>query len=1578
MADDGSGFQPIAQQAAAQKDDGSGFVPLPKAPDMSGAQKMAQKNIAANDNEDVPEGGETKPPTTEQRYDASGLPVSKIINGNAQSSDATADARGDYVKAKNNGSAVNSSDYFQSALRAIVPVVEKQIQFATGGAVGAATRGAERSAIPSAAGFAAFAPGAEAGAAAIAPLAALTGPFAPLTEGVGAIGGGLLSSMGVGYATGAVQEAALKGAPEFASAVGQSPEQQKADIAQHPEAAFAGELAPNLAFLRPGGVTPKGAAFLGTLGAGQEAAREKASGEPLDPAKIAMSAGMMGVSNKPTELGEWLSPGLKKMIGTKLDKPPNEVTQEDADKVVAEGAKDIHPPAKDFKIAATVTGLPEKSIDIVYHEAGVTPEEVVTEAQRNPAIIPEMEAGKIPGPWQSRVEEKPILPPQEAEGLHVDVDPKSRLISVVDKDGDHVQGGFDDSKDAERWIAEKKHEAEYSKAVEAEAKTPVDIATEKTAAGEQTVIPGAEKISDKSLAERIMGKLLGSEKEQKPANEGLFDIESRKQQDMFQQGARAGIAQEKSGEPAPIEKNFTQKTTNVIPPSERGKPTSLRTFLSNNGAKFNENNELVSISKNGERVKGEDALEYAHEIAKEHNYLPQDEANQPARPITDLQNALTENEGRDHVRSQDIDRQAKYKESDEYKKNIEEEAYKAGIEIGMKEGESIKKYITRLRKEVEDFYKSEAGSGITPRAMIGKTIEAAEKFVGKLTGSFFEKLGDAYIKTFQPELMGPIAKRMDAFLAKNKASIQEAQNAFERQSKAEIRKVDKETLDQQKEWLYDHETSRWNEDDDPDHARMEAMYDAMHKAEQDAGVGTSAYKENYLPHEYEKPDAVAAFFRSDAMIKKYGKDWFNKASVFKLVQEADLAGFKLKTYNREKMLVSRQLASDVLLRTMDLFKDMEGSGAAVRATAFGIDKKIAKTEAAIAVKEAQYKEAFEKKNPPAQTRTEGTPPASSKAMQLLESRLNDLKKDLADFNEQKAANKLTPEQMAALKNGFRVIGPDNKAWNIHQEGAAIWKNAMEMKGLYENQGLGGAIYRPYMGAKAIWVRAKMLASFFHPTHEVVIDVSSSEATVLHHLIQGGKISDLTAADIPGRIGLTKNTFKFLKGEMPQDHPKIVAWNTPKELRTPEQQADVDALNEGGLVPKIPRQDAINFRDNFDKAISGLGKNNLRLLSTALEIPSLPLAPLMEHWIPGMKVDSYFQRRSLALARDPSLLNDAGRRTEIMRGIGQDIERNYGEMNRHTQFWNPIVRDAFNAIEFSGGWKLAMIQNFRGLLEPGKVIYNYTKTGEFSKEQITHQMLQSYIYTANMLMLGAGLNYLFTGAVGTLKDWINPQTGEKNPDGTPIRLRQPAFFNEPIMLLHDINEDGVVAGTGSFFYHQTLIPGIKDSLLGQDFVKRPYITDATDLQQWKNMGLDSISPMSLSNADRAEQKGDKTAERMGWLGFPIAGSYINQTPFEQKVLAAYHAQHGDEGGAYPAKLKAEMKGAIVSKNTEAQKNIENRMKAEGMSQEDIAKSEEKHTGKFSEFAWSKLSAEDQKRLIESASDEEKKKYKVKSQ
>lgn len=158
-------------------------------------------------------------------------------------------------------------------------------------------RRAGGSLFPSAAGLAAAIPAAGAAAVAAAPADPFT--FGGASVVAGLVAGGV-AAYGAGSVAGAVQNKVLEAAPETAVSLGQSPGQVAQDEQQHPIASFAGGMAPNLLAFTPGGITKEGLAVMGTIGGAQEAAREGISGEELSPTKIAISAGTMGLMQKPT------------------------------------------------------------------------------------------------------------------------------------------------------------------------------------------------------------------------------------------------------------------------------------------------------------------------------------------------------------------------------------------------------------------------------------------------------------------------------------------------------------------------------------------------------------------------------------------------------------------------------------------------------------------------------------------------------------------------------------------------------------------------------------------------------------------------------------------------------------------------------------------------------------------------------------------------------------------------------------------------------------------------------------------------------------------------------------------------------------------------------------------------------------------------------------------------------------------------------------------------------------------------------------------------------------------------------
>jgi hypothetical protein len=180
-------------------------------------------------------------------------------------------------------------------------------------AVGAFTRGAVRGILPAAAGII--------GGSAAAVPGSIAGP-------VGSFAAGLAGGAAAAGATSAAQETFLRAHPDLSNTLGLGKKQSRADETQHPYASFIGNIAPNMAALRPTGALFKSAkglteeaakklaaektaaAVTGAVGAGvgggMEAGQQAFGEEPMDWTKVGLATAAGALGQKETAVGKRL------------------------------------------------------------------------------------------------------------------------------------------------------------------------------------------------------------------------------------------------------------------------------------------------------------------------------------------------------------------------------------------------------------------------------------------------------------------------------------------------------------------------------------------------------------------------------------------------------------------------------------------------------------------------------------------------------------------------------------------------------------------------------------------------------------------------------------------------------------------------------------------------------------------------------------------------------------------------------------------------------------------------------------------------------------------------------------------------------------------------------------------------------------------------------------------------------------------------------------------------------------------------------------------------------------------------
>ena len=296
-----------------------------------------------------------------------------------------------------------------------------------------------------------------------------------------------------------------------------------------------------------------------------------------------------------------------------------------------------------------------------------------------------------------------------------------------------------------------------------------------------------------------------------------------------------------------------------------------------------------------------------------------------------------------------------------------------------------------------------------------------------------------------------------------------------------------------------------------------------------------------------------------------------------------------------------------------------------------------------------------------------------------------------------------------------------------------------------------------------------------------------------------------------------------------------------------------------------------------------------------------------------------------------------------------------------------------------------MQYYRGLAAPAKLAYNAAKTGKINPEDITHRMVQSYMYKFLALALMGTLTYMLTGKPPeSMEDFEYANTGDKNPDGTAIRIKGP-FFSAFDSWKNQVDKYGILGGTGDFAINQTMIPtSLKDNL-GRERIPGIPLGDITDPKQLAYLGKQAaylgwstLDPITFENYRRAELKGG-TTEKVGAIaGLGMAPDDVDRTPFERKVLATYSELHPPKNTAYADDLLQQYKIAVKNGDTKKIPDLVADMKQAGISDYQIDNANVVYDTPFVEHAWETLPYSKQKALYDSATKADKAKYDLKDE
>jgi hypothetical protein len=584
----------------------------------------------------------------------------------------------------------------------------------------------------------------------------------------------------------------------------------------------------------------------------------------------------------------------------------------------------------------------------------------------------------------------------------------------------------------------------------------------------------------------------------------------------------------------------------------------------------------------------------------------------------------------------------------------------------------------------------------------------------------------------------------------------------------------------------------------------------------------------------------------------------------------------------------------------------------------------------------------------------------------------------------------------------KVSAPNGEQWMIAPDVTALWKNAVEAKGLWANETGVGDAFRTWMKVKAVWVPIKLGLSLFHPVHVAHINFVNNMNRAIGETFgtgQQGLVRRMTAMPEAVLQSVADTFFlappigtPFVGKRMRQ------SWLTPREKQTAQNKADNMLMAEAGISAQLSEQLKIAAKRDLSTAIAQnrylaavphAGRRLMEVLS----------GPIFEQWIPNLKVAALKREADSLFRRRPDLLTNPEDRRLALRTIGKQIDNRFGEMFYGSLFWNRTLKDASIGSFLSLGWNLGFVREFGGgFFEPivRRMIDAPTPTRKLIRD-VSNKTTNMFMYSLTAMAINAIMNKSFTGENPEGMDYIFPRIGGLNPDGSPRRITNAFYTREVPMAMKHIDErQSVVGGLAQMLYHKLMFsPFIEMGTNKNYFGNQIYDENAPAFKQiWqftKHLFGEQLNPMSVTGAKRALELSGKPHTTMdvfkqlgdfdaygSFLGFGPAPAYASKSALDNRIQFLFRKYVAPESRSHnvaeASKEKSDARtaylGAMQRGDKVAQVEAARKLASLGVKTKEITKLQ---PGGPTLYMFSRLPPLDQKDLLLKMQKEDFKKY-----
>lgn len=336
-------------------------------------------------------------------------------------------------------------------------------------------------------------------------------------------------------------------------------------------------------------------------------------------------------------------------------------------------------------------------------------------------------------------------------------------------------------------------------------------------------------------------------------------------------------------------------------------------------------------------------------------------------------------------------------------------------------------------------------------------------------------------------------------------------------------------------------------------------------------------------------------------------------------------------------------------------------------------------------------------------------------------------------------------------------------------------------------------------------------------------------------------------------------------------------------------AMVDVLKEAGhrAIPDT------TYRTGFADAMAKAWRDN-NMIGAALRLPLAAMekatAPILHQYVPRIKngVAAEMVRQELTDLGTDADINDV--RKALGRAV-DSVDNRFGMMNQDHLFWHKSLREVGQLLIRALSYQTGTVREFGGgakdLLTAGAQAA--TGNGKFTDTLRSNRLAYAITSPVMSAIAGGILTYAMTGhRPKKALDYFYPDTGKKDADGQPIRLKLPnyendiqSFTTDPIQTIRN-KESGLIGiGTGL--------------ATGKDFrgVKISEESPVSPKGIWDRMAwaATQLEPISSQNTRRMLKEGEGWKAALPELGITQAGKGLDWSDAEREG----HRILGEQGG-----------------------------------------------------------------------------------